>query len=171
MRILLAMAMTAVLAGGAAAAQPTGCDSSASRQLDFWLGNWSLSHVQDGKTVQSRNHVTKVLDGCAVQEDFEGPPGTPLVGRSLSVFDTTTGQWRQTWVDNGGGYLEFTGGMEGDRMVLRREFTRAGRRIQQRMVFQDIAADRLLWLWQHSDDAGSTWKTDWEIAYRRADGR
>ena len=163
--------MAMALACGAAAAQPTGCDSPASHQLDFWLGDWTLSHVQKGKAVQSHNRVTKVLGGCAVQEDFDGMPGTPLVGRSLSVFDTTTGQWRQTWVDNSGAYLEFTGGMEGDRMVLRREFTRAGHRILQRMVFQDIAADRLRWLWQHSDDGGANWKTDWEIAYQRAEPR
>jgi hypothetical protein len=123
--------------------------------------------VQDGKPGTSRNRITKVLDGCAVLEEFDGPPGTPLVGRSYSAYDRTTKQWRQTWVDNTGSYLDFAGGMVDGRMVLAREFRRGEKLLKQRMVFEDIRADSLKWLWQGSQDGGATWTTAWEIAYRR----
>ena len=33
--------------------------------------------------------------------------------------------------------------------------------------WKDVKADSLKWLWQRSDDAGATWKTQWEIDYTR----
>ena len=50
--------------------------------------------------MKSRNRITKVLDGCAILEEFSGAPGSKLDGRSFSQFDTATKQWKQTWVDN-----------------------------------------------------------------------
>ena len=145
-----------------------GCDSAESKQFDFWVGEWELSYVEDGKPGKSRNHVSKVLDGCAILEEFSGAPGTKLDGRSYSTFDRLTGKWKQTWVDNTANYLDFTGGMVDGRMVLSREMTgRDGQRISQRMVFQDIRRDGLKWLWQRSEDGGRTWSTQWEIDYRR----
>jgi hypothetical protein len=35
------------------------------------------------------------------------------------------------------------------------------------MVYEDIRAEGLKWLWQRSDDGGKTWTTGWEIAYKR----
>jgi hypothetical protein len=145
-----------------------GCDSPESKQLDFWLGDWELSFVEDGKPGRSRNRVTKILDGCAVLEEFTGAPGTRLHGRSLSTFDRATGQWKQTWVDNSASYLDFSGGLVDDRMMFWRKVARGEREIWQRMVFRDVTRDSLKWLWQSSTDRGATWKTDWEIDYKRA---
>ena len=144
-----------------------GCDSPESRQMDFWLGEWEASYVQNGVAAVSRNRVTKVLDGCAILEEFTGAPGVPLDGRSYSVFDRTTREWKQTWVDNSGGYLDFVGAVVDGNRVFAREFRREGRTIRQRMVFRDVKPDSFKWLWQRSDDGGATWSTGWEIDYRR----
>jgi hypothetical protein len=145
-----------------------GCDSAESKQFDFWVGEWDLSYVEDGKPGKSRNRITKVLDGCALLEEFSGAPGTKLDGRSYSTFDRLTGKWKQTWVDNTANYLDFTGGMVDGHMVLAREMAgRDGQRVSQRMVFQDIRRESLKWLWQRSEDGGRTWSTQWEIDYRR----
>jgi len=155
------------LAAAQALAQTVGCDSPESRQLDFWLGDWDLTYAQAGKVDHSHNRVTKTLDGCVVMEAFTGAPGVALDGRSVSMYDRTASKWKQTWVDNNGAYLDFVGGPEAGRFVLSRSFERDGKRIRQRMVFQDIQADSLKWLWQRSDDGGATWATQWEIDYRR----
>jgi len=97
-----------------------------------------------------------------------GAPGTPLKGRSVSMYDRASGRWKQTWVDNSGDYLDFTGGLEDGRMVFAREAQRDGKPFRQRMVFEGVKRESLRWLWQRSDDGGRTWKTLWEIAYRRA---
>jgi len=165
MKYLPALAVSIVAL--AAHAQPVGCDGPESHQLDFWLGDWELTYTQAGKVDHSRNRVTKTLDGCVVMEVFSGAPGVALEGRSLSMYDRTASKWKQTWVDNNGAYLDFVGGPEAGRFILSRTFERDGKRIHQRMVFQDVQADTLKWLWQRSGDGGATWATQWEIDYRR----
>ena len=60
-----------------------GCDSVESRQLDFWVGEWDLTYTAGGKEAKSRNRISKVLDGCAILEEFTGGSGTKLDGRSF----------------------------------------------------------------------------------------
>src|SRR4051812_11813130 len=149
---LRALAALTLLAAGPVHAESYGCDSPESHQLDFWLGDWALTYTQAGKVEHSRNRVTRILDGCAILEEFTGAPGTKLDGRSVSTYDLATSKWKQAWVDNSGSFLDFTGAFAEGRMVLSREFERGGKRILQRMVFQDIRQDSLKWLWQRSDD-------------------
>ncbi|QJR16012.1 hypothetical protein [Usitatibacter palustris] len=140
-----------------------GCDSPESKQLDFWVGEWELTYGG----MKSRNRITKVLDGCAILEEFSGAPGSKLDGRSFSQFDTATKQWKQTWVDNTGGYLDFNGGIVEGQMQFWRDVQKDGKKIRSRMVWRDVKTDTLTWLWQSSADEGKTWKTLWEIAYKR----
>lgn len=151
------------LLAGAQAPPANGCDSPQSKRLDFWLRDWELTH-SGGK---SRNRITKTLDGCVVLEQFTGAPGSRLDGTSVSTFDRAAGRWKQTWVDSSGGYLDFVGSEDQGDMVFERAFEKDGKRIGQRMVFREVKKDSLKWLWQRSDDAGATWKTAWEIDYRR----
>ena len=168
MRPFIAMAVLVLASGAAPAQQPaSACDSPESRQLDFWLGEWELTYVMEGKVGKSRNRLTKILDGCVILEEFTGAPGMKLDGRSYSTFDRATKQWKQTWVDNTAAYLDFTGAVVDGRMTFSREAERDGRRFRQRMVFDDVARDSLTWRWQRSDDGGKTWATLWEIAYKR----
>jgi len=136
-------------------------DSLPARQFDFWLGDWDLRWEPDGCGV---NVITSILDDHVVLEQFDGRPSIPLAGMSVSVFDRDIGRWRQVWVDSDGQYLDFVGGFEGERMVLERR--RSDGRLQ-RMVWSNIAAESLLWSWEHSDDDGARWTVDWAIDYRR----
>jgi hypothetical protein len=168
MRALVA-ATLALLAAPAALAQsqPTyGCDTPESKRLDFWVGDWELTYTSGGKEAKSRNRITKTLDGCAILEEFSGAPGTKLDGRSYSTYDRATQRWKQTWVDNTASYLDFEGATVDGNMAFVRSVTRAGKVTHQRMVFRDVKADSLTWLWQASPD-GQAWTTQWEIAYRR----
>jgi hypothetical protein len=100
----------ATLACALAHAQaPQGCDTPESHRLDFWLGEWKLTYTQNGKEGTSHNRIAKTLDGCAIFEEFTGPPGVPLQGRSMSMFDRVAMRWKQVWVDNSGAWLDFAG--------------------------------------------------------------
>lgn len=168
MKRLAALAIAAAAHCHAAQGLPTyGCDSPEARQFDFWVGEWDLAYVEDGRAATSRSRITKILGGCALLEEFSGPPGTRLEGRSLTTFDRVSRRWKQTWVDNTASYLDFTGGWADGRMVLTREARITGGRFLQRMVYRDIHPDSLKWLWQRSDDEGHTWTTLWEIDYKR----
>lgn len=142
------------------------CSSPEAQQFDFWVGEWDLTwQDSDGNTQTGTNSITKVLNGCVIEENFSGGN---FIGRSLSVYNPQKKMWLQTWVDNSGGYLEFTGGFENDKMTLEREFaTKEGKLIQQRMVFYNITENELDWNWEKSTDKGKNWQLAWKIHYKK----
>ncbi len=133
-------------------------------QFDFWIGEWNLSW---GDTAKGYNRVEKILGGKVVQENFSGLDSAPLRGTSVSVYDKHADIWRQTWVDNQGGYLDFSGRYKNGKMVLSREAHRDGQRFLQRMVWYNIKHKTFDWNWERSDDNGKTWKVMWQIHYVR----
>ena len=165
------LAILGMVAGaGVASAQADACAAPEARQLDFWLGTWSVSWTEpDGTRREGVNVVERVLGGCVVEERFEGPvEGRPYAGRRWSMWVPGERRWRQQWVDNGGSWLDFTGERSAGRMVFERETTLPdGRRVRQRMVFRDLARDSFVWDWETSSDAGTTWRNRWRIDYRR----
>jgi hypothetical protein len=151
-----------------AAAAQTPCASPEARQLDFWLGEWELTWEGGSGT----NHITRLFDDCAVEENFAGemPWGT-FHGRSLSVYDARRGVWRQTWVDNQGSYLAFEGGLGEDgivRLLGEPGVAPDGRAVVQRMSWTEVTEDSLVWRWERSFDEGETWEATWVIDYERS---
>ena len=137
------------------------------RQFDFWIGEWDLKWAENGR---GRNVITKILDDKVIQEQFTSLPADdtkPLVGLSVSAYNAQTTQWQQTWVDNQGSYLDFVGGMVGDKMILSRQVVVNGEQVRQRMVWADIEPDSINWRWERSSDDGETWQVAWAIEYRK----
>ena len=130
-------------------------------QFDFWLGEWDVAWGEDGK---GTNHIERILGGKIIQENFSAPD---FQGISVSAYDPERELWCQTWVDNHGTYLDFTGRFEGGKMVLRRDAIVRGEACQQRMVWYEIRADKFEWSWERSDDGGKTWRVLWQIHYTR----
>ncbi len=171
-RAITAALLVLLLGGASAPAQAQAgtapCRTPEFAQFDFWLGDWTVRWTDKDKGEQTgRNHVRKTLDGCVILEQFDGRPGSPLQGTSVSTFDSRAGQWKQTWVDNSGGYLDFEGGFRDGRMILSRRAALAGAAMQQRMIFSEIEVDSLTWDWQTSKDNGATWSTTWRLRYTR----
>ena len=153
-----------------AAAPPNPCAAAEQKQLDFWVGDWDLTWPgqKAGEIGHGTNHIQRILDGCVVQENFSGQ-ATHLRGTSVSIFDVTAGKWKQTWVDNEGGYLDFVGGFKDGQMILQRESTgKSGATFLQRMVWKNISANEFDWSWESSKDAGNTWQVQWPIHYKRS---
>ncbi len=131
-------------------------------QFDFWLGEWECAWEGGSGS----NRVTKILDGRVIQEEFDGRPGLALQGRSLSIYDEGIGKWRQTWVDNEGGYLDLAGEFSDGEMRLFTQREVQGRTVHLRMIFADITPDSFHWRWESSPD-GVEWQTRWAIRYTR----
>jgi len=136
-------------------------DSNPENQFDFWLGEWNVIWGEDGK---GTNHIERILGGKIIQENFIAPD---LHGMSVSSYDPERGLWCQTWVDNNGTYLDFTGKFEDNRMILSRDALVKGQACKQRMVWYDIQENRLEWNWERSDDNGKSWRVLWQIHYTR----
>lgn len=140
--------------------------------FDFWLGDWSATWKNpDGTTSKGRNRILRTLDGKVIEEQFEADPAGPppiLRGRSVSVLQQATGLWRQSWVDNEGGFFAFTASVDGDRRIFATELVADGDKLKgQRMVFRDITHDAFMWDWEGTTDGGKTWKLLWQISYKR----
>ncbi len=174
---LAALALTACASSPASAqaqAQTPPCSGSEFRQMDFWVGAWDVEWESTPGIPAGRgtNTITRQLGQCVIQEDFDGGPTTGgLVGRSVSLYDARAGSWRQTWVDNQGGYFALTGGPQSDGSFVLNNTRISESAPYLRMVFEDIGENGLTWRWQRSQDAGATWSDSWVIRYtRRAPG-
>jgi len=152
----------------AAASSP--CQEAQQKQFDFWVGEWALTWPgqKAGETLRGTNSIRRILDGCVVQESFSGSDSTPLRGTSLSIFDARASNWKQTWVDNEGDYLDFVGEFKSGQMILQREAVQKdGSKFLQRMVWKNITPNELDWSWESSRDGGKSWQVNWPIHYKR----
>jgi hypothetical protein len=157
-------------AGSSTAPPPNPCAAPEQKQLEFWVGEWDLTwpSAKQGETDHGTNSIYRLLDSCVVQENFSGESAMHLRGMSVSIFDTRAGKWKQTWVDNEGGYLDFVGEFKDGQMILARDAVRPdGTKVVQRMVFKNIKANEFDWRWEASTDSGKTWQVQWPIHYKR----
>ncbi len=140
------------------------CTSPEARQFDFWIGDWELSWADGGR---GTNRIEAAMNGCVILENFDGQASIQLTGMSVSVYSPALNTWRQTWVDNQGNYLDFSGGWKDGRMILARDAVERPGNHQQRMVWYNISTESLEWNWERSEDGGQTWQVLWHIQYQR----
>lgn len=99
-----------------AAASASGCTAAVYYQFDFFMGDWDTYDVAATTVVTARNHVTSMLEGCAIREVYEQNDG--LLGESFTAYDASRHAWHQSWVTNRGQLLLLDGYLEQGRMVL-----------------------------------------------------
>ena len=138
------------------------CSAPEYRQFDFWLGTWNVE-TPDRKTAGT-NQITQILNGCALREEWTGAAGSR--GTSYNMFDARTGQWHQTWVDNGGLLLVLDGAFEDGKMVLRGEKHLSDTlTVMHKISWEPIEDERVMQRWTMSRDQGTTWQTVFEGIY------
>lgn len=149
----------------------TSAQSNPENSFNFWVGTWDLTwQGANGVTEKGRNVITKVLDGKVIQENFEALEGAQkgYQGMSISVYNPNTKTWHQTWMDNQGGNINFTGEIDGERKIFKTApQKRNGQEVISRMVFYDITKDAFNWDWESTTDDGKTWNLNWRINYKR----
>ena len=147
------------------------CSSAEFRQLDFWVGDWDLRYNQgpDKPKGKAHNTITKHDFGdCVITEHFTMPG---FNGTSLSIFHKPTGQWRQTWVDDQGGYYDLIGGPapKGADYDFGLELVHPDgiKAPYLRMIWQIKDKDHLVWRWQSHGVEDREWKDRWVLNYTR----
>lgn len=157
MKIALVMIFTLIICSNLNA-------QNTAETFDFWVGNWD-AYWND--SLKGDNIINKILEDRILQENFTTLDNS-FTGKSWTVFDSANSTWKQTWVDNTGAYIIFTGGEEADGVALYTEerTNKKGEKYYMRMIFQNIKKDGFDWNWQSSVDK-ETWKTMWSIKYRR----
>lgn len=170
--VSVALVSAALVVAGLGADEPPAspappCSSPQAAQFDFWLGDWEVRNA-DG-SVAGESRISKVLGGCVVREEWTSAgAGGGYLGFSLSSFQSERGGWRQTFVDNTGRHVDLTGGSAAvGKMSLNGEVIRGGRRLLTRLSWEAKGTDRVLQVYQTSDDGGASWKTAFELHYAR----
>jgi hypothetical protein len=141
------------------------CTTPEASQFDFWLGTWDLYSAD---TITGTNNIYKVMDGCAVQENFESKQ-TGFSGKSWSIYNPQLKLWQQTWIDNQGSFIYLTGKSENGEITLTTEARKLPKGKEQiyRMVYHNISRDSFDWEWESTSDNGITWINGWHIHYKR----
>ena len=167
-------ALVAFLCMGAAAAQtpgppapPYACTAASHRAFDFWVGSWDV--FVTGSLHQAGTSVIERKDGgCVITEQWTSI-GAPLTGRSLNMFDATTGQWVQIWMDSAGEITRYRGGPTPTGMQLFAEdeiSPSRPARLSLRMTFTRQPNGTVRQLGETSPDRGVTWTTSYDLTYR-----
>jgi hypothetical protein len=114
--------------------------------------------------------ATKILDGTASMEFFEGPyQGEAIKGLGLRAFNPKTQEWEHTWTDNSSpGFIVWRGRFQGDSIDLFGAWeAENGQRVLSRLTWSQITGASAHWESHRSLDGGKTWTKHWEIDFRR----
>lgn len=146
------------------ASRRTACTTAKYRQFDFFTGDWDTYDFTDSTKIIARNHVSRMLDGCAIREVYDQYDG--MHGESFSMYDAARDVWHQSWVTNGGKLLLMDGGVQGTSMIFTGTVKEANGK---------SSLLRGTWTPQHgsvretavtSADGGKTWKPVFDIIFR-----
>ena len=137
------------------------------RQFDFWIGEWEAYAPTGKKGGDSK--VSLILDSCIILEEWTSTQAG-YAGKSYNTYNSANGKWQQYWVDNQGGVTEyFNGHYEKDKMILETANFKQpdGSYKILKMTFYRLSADKVRQYGESSADEGKTWKTDFDLEYRR----
>ena len=163
--LLLPLAASAQEPDSAGPVPATRCDSAGYRQFDFWIGDWD---VTSGGQPAGKNSIHPILNGCALQENWQGAGEGGIRGTSFNIYDQATGLWHQTWVDNSGMLLLIEAGLVESSMVLSGMTQNAqGAAVTNRITWTPVSADSVRQIWETSTDQGKNWSVVFDGMYVR----
>lgn len=84
------------------------------REMDFFLGDWSVSDAAGQVIGTSRFEYEK--SGNMIREDWTAADGSTAQG--VTFYDSNELCWKMTWVDSMGNLMESSGQWQGDALVL-----------------------------------------------------
>ena len=90
------------------AARPCDFDSHY-REFDFWLGEWEV-RTAAGSVLAGNSVIEKTLGSCVILENWTGAGGGS--GKSFNIYNATSKQWEQIWVDATGSLTKYSGGIK-----------------------------------------------------------
>ncbi len=145
------------------------CSTPAHRRLDFWVGAWRVVVGEgEGEQQVGSNSIQKILNGCAVIENWRSAGGGE--GKSLFYYHDVEKTWKQVWVTDGGrlkekhlvavsadGALRFQGEIRRDDGTI----------VQDRTTLIPIEENRVRQVIEQSLDGGDTWQVGFDAFYVR----
>jgi ketosteroid isomerase-like protein len=159
--VSVAFTFCVAIAAGQKIDRPQYCTAIENRKFDFWLGDWD-AYESATETVSARVKVASVLNGCGLQEEYTGKDG--LIGKSISMFDSSRQIWIQDWVTDRGQYLHLEGRFENHSLRLETP-AQPGTPERVRGVWKPIAGGVRETAWR-SHDGGNTWEGWFDLVFK-----
>jgi len=162
----IVVAIGLCLATGAFAAtddQP--CASNLeTRQLDYWLGNWTMGSGTD----KSTSTVSLSLGKCVFVEHWQNGKGH--VTEKMFAYSPEEKNWNGIFVDNQGRVHIFLDGKVSSEIAEFHGPSRGlnGKAVLNRLKVVRVSRDKLEEVWEKSTDNGSSWTTAYRVEYSRA---
>ncbi|HVI07720.1 MAG TPA: hypothetical protein VND65_05450 [Candidatus Binatia bacterium] len=149
-----------------ALAQPC-AQNPASRQFDFWLGNWSVSAPGSGPTAASK--VVLSLDQCLIVETWDGGRGHS--GQNTFAYSPEDKNWYGMFADNDGRVHIFTEGKVSSGAAEFRGSSRSqtGDPVLNRVRIVRLSANKIEQTWEKSTDNGANWTAVFRGEYSRSE--
>lgn len=149
------------------------CCTPTHRQFDFWIGEWIAYDLQkEGEVVAGTNRIVLLQDSCILQENWVSRGGV-YTGTSYNWYDSRTNEWHQSWIDNQGGSLQLSGGIEQGKMVLRSNTmkNRKGETYINRIIWTPNPDGSVRQHWEISRNDGKTWETVFDGKYVKKENK
>jgi hypothetical protein len=136
------------------------------RQLDYWLGNWTIGPV--GSPGNAHSAVTLSLDQCLVIENWDGGKGH--YGQNVFGYSADDKSWYGMFADNEGRVHVFTSGTVASGTAEFKGASRgpAGARVLNRVRVIRVNPNTVQQTWEKSTDNGATWNVVFRGEYSRA---
>ena len=133
------------------------------REFDFWVGTWDVSNQGQHAGV---NEIQLILGDCVLFENWTSAGA--YTGKSFNYYDSAEGHWRQIWLDDYGGVIEFTGKVRDGTMYYTATTKGAeGAETEHKLTFSQNDDGSVRQLWEQSTDGGETWNAVWDGHYVR----
>jgi hypothetical protein len=165
MFLLIAITGCFYTAAPTASSNPDSCSTNPpSRQMDFWLGDWTVTYPGMPGSANSKVYVE--LDKCLIVESWDGGKGHS--GKNMFAYSADDESWRGMFADNQGrvhvfegkvvnGSGEFTGPSRGAN----------GETVLNRIKVARVNANKVEQSWEKSTDNGATWNMEFHGEYTR----
>jgi len=136
-----------------------------SRQLDYWLGTWTVG--APGSAPNAVSKVTLSLDQCMVVENWDG--GTGHSGQNTFAYSPDDKSWYGMFADNQGRVHVFTSGKISSGSAEFQGTSRGpkGETVLNRVSIVRRSPNRVEQVWEKSTDNGATWNIVFRGEYSR----
>jgi len=136
--------------------------------FDFWIGEWDVQATGIARAPMGQGATSIIehqLDSCVIQENWM-PIGGNGAGKSFNIYNTTTQQWEQYYVDTRGTITLYKGTFHEDGNLYY-EADQFGSTNKIRMTFFNQGPNQVRQLGHTSTDGGKTWTVSFDLTYVR----
>ncbi len=141
------------------------CSASVeARQLDFWVGNWTVTYP--GMPGSANSKVQLSLDKCLITESWDGGKGHS--GENFFAYSADDKKWHGMFADNEGRVHVFEGqAMEGSADFRGTSRGDDGGTVLNRIKVARKTTNQCEQSWEKSTDNGVTWTVAFHGDYAR----